>query len=374
VNSVPIDLPLKPSEAAALADLIFQYAESRPLTDEIRNRLNGRLNALELTGMVPFMGSLQKDPIHTSAYYIAVDATSERGTESMLLRMALASSPASALFPDPILIGRMRPGGGREIVVNAIPFGATDYQNIRTFADRIDRSFYPRPQGAQSAISVAIERPETGIPAAFEAFRTISRKYGVNWASLTATPGTSSEAIYCTALWAAIRAGWREGYNLTVALPEDFEAAQRKVLGAARFTRFSVPANAERLFDFIQDVKSPSLSSKYFDFELSLLGSPRPTLPEEIMEHLERLKTAGRSAQLIAPKLASLDGVAELAAAARQCNATLSFYLDGNPSEQTLQQIGRATGGRFNVTIDEGPGSRADVVERIVSLAGDLRG
>jgi len=156
VNTVPIELPLKPSEAAALADLIFQFTEGRPLNDETRNRLNGRLGALEQTSMIPFMGSLQKDPIHASAYYIAVDAMSESGVNPLLLRMALASSPASALFPDPILIGRMRPGGGREIVVNAIPFAASDRQNIRTFASRIDRSFYPRPQGAQSAISVAI--------------------------------------------------------------------------------------------------------------------------------------------------------------------------------------------------------------------------
>ena len=164
MNSVPIELPLKPSEAAALADLIFQFTEGRPLNDETRNRLNGRLGALEQTSMIPFMGSLQKDPIHASAYYIAVDAVSESGVNPLLLRMALASSPASALFPDPILIGRMRPGGGREIVVNAIPFAASDRQNIRTFADRIDRSFYPRPQGAQSAISVAVQRPETAIP------------------------------------------------------------------------------------------------------------------------------------------------------------------------------------------------------------------
>ena len=40
MSSVPIELPLKPSEAAALADLIFQYAEGRPLNDDIRNRLN----------------------------------------------------------------------------------------------------------------------------------------------------------------------------------------------------------------------------------------------------------------------------------------------------------------------------------------------
>ena len=161
---VSIELPLKPSEAAALADLIFQFVEGRPLNDELRNRLAGRVTALELTSMSPYMGSLQKDPIHFSAYYIAVDAIGDAGTTPLLLRMALASSPVSALFPDPLLIGRMRPGGGREIIVNAIPFASTDHQNIRTFADRIDRSFLPRPQGPQSSITVAINRPASKSP------------------------------------------------------------------------------------------------------------------------------------------------------------------------------------------------------------------
>src|SRR4029077_16249697 len=129
------------------------------------NRLNGRLGSLELTSMTPFVGSLQKDPVHSSAYYIAVDAKSGTGSDSLLLRMALASSPASAHFPDSVLIGRMRPGGGREIVVNAIPFGVNDRESIRTFAARIDRSFHPRPQGAQSAISVSIRNPLKSVPA-----------------------------------------------------------------------------------------------------------------------------------------------------------------------------------------------------------------
>ena len=373
MNSVPIELPLKPSEAASLADLIFQYAEGRPLNDEIRSRLNGRLGSLELTGMVPFLGSLQKDPVHSSAYYIAVDTRSGPGAGSLLLRMALASSPASAHFPDSILIGRMRPGGGREIVVNAIPFAAADRENIQTFAGRIDRSFYPRPQGAQSAIAVTVRDPLRDIPAAFDAFRAISRKYGVNLASLTAATGSSTEEVYCTALWAAIRAGWREGYNLNLTLPVDIEAAKLAVSGAPDYTRYSIPAPADRIFDYIQTVKSPQSSSKIFDFELSLAASPETTTAEQLAGQLERLKTSGRAAQLVAPRLASLDDTAPLAAVARQFNATLSFYFEKTPGEQALQQIGRATGGRFNVTLEGSKGTRAEIAGNVISVAGDLR-
>jgi len=374
VSSVPIELPLKPSEAAALADLIFQHAEGRPLTDDVRNRMSGRLSSLELTSMVPYIGSLQKDPVHSSAYYIAVDADSGPAPDSLLLRMALASSPASAHFPDSILIGRMRPGGGREIVVNAIPFAVTDRENIRTFTGRIDRSFYPRPQGAQSAVSLVIRRPLQEIPAAFDAFRTISRKYGVNLASLTATANSSGEEIYCAALWAAIRAGWREGYNLGLTLPENLEAATLAVSGAPGYTRYSIPAPAEQLFDYIHTVKSPQSSSKYFDFEFSLAASAEPTTAGQLNGHLESLKAGGRPVQLVAPKLTGLDDVAALAEVSRQFNATLSFDLGESQNERALQQIGRSTGGRFNVTVEAGKGARANIAERLVSVAAGLRG
>ena len=37
-----MDLPVKASEAAALAELIFAHAGSKPLNDDLRNRLAGR--------------------------------------------------------------------------------------------------------------------------------------------------------------------------------------------------------------------------------------------------------------------------------------------------------------------------------------------
>jgi hypothetical protein len=213
-----------------------------------------------------------------------------------------------------------------------------------------------------------------GIPAAFDAFRTISRKYGINLASLTATADLSGEEIYCTALWAAIRAGWREGYNLSLLLPQDLEAAKLAVSGAPGYARYSIPAPADQIFDYIQTVKSPQSSSKSFDFEYFLAAGPETTNAEQLAGRLDWLKTGGRAAQMVAPKLPNLGNAAALAAVARQFNATLSFYFNDSPGEQALQQIGRATGGRFNVTVEEGEGTRAEIAERIVSAAGDLRG
>ena len=88
------------------------------------------------------------------------------------------------------------------------------------------------------AIAVGNRHPEISLPAAFEAFRAILRNTGVNMAStvqLSATREmTTDEAIaardgenptaaghtrvsirhlYHAGLWAAIRAGWREGYS-----------------------------------------------------------------------------------------------------------------------------------------------------------------
>src|SRR5262249_12038016 len=145
----------------------------------IRNRLAGRIQALELSTFVAHAASLEQDPIHPSTYYIAIDA----GYQPLMLRMALASSPSSGLFPNAILIGRMRPGGGREIVVNAIPFASTDYENIRTFAEKVQRAFLPRPQGALPAIAAGNRHPEISLPAVFHGFRAILKTRGMNLAS-----------------------------------------------------------------------------------------------------------------------------------------------------------------------------------------------
>jgi len=95
-SSIPFELPLKASESAAVAELIFQQLEGRAITDDQRNRLAVRAASLNLESIRPHFGSLQQDPVHTSTYYLAVDAISTAGEERpLLLRLAMASSPSS---------------------------------------------------------------------------------------------------------------------------------------------------------------------------------------------------------------------------------------------------------------------------------------
>src|SRR5947209_1352572 len=96
---IPLVLPLRAGEAAALADILYQQVDGKPLTVDVRNRFAGRLKHLNLESITPYPGSLQNDPIHPSAYYMAVDALGGGSPQPMLLRIALASAPASGLFP-----------------------------------------------------------------------------------------------------------------------------------------------------------------------------------------------------------------------------------------------------------------------------------
>ncbi len=291
MTPVPLELPLKASEAAALADLIFQHTEGKPLNDEMRNRLAGRVTALGLTSLQVYVGSLQQDPIHQGAFYVAVDGLSSGKAQALLLHLSSASSPATALFPKALLIGRMRPGGGREVVVSAIPFSSSDYEHIKTFAEQVDRDFLPRPQGAHAAIAVGNRHPEISLPAVFEAYRSIYKSTGANMAStgqLSATremtldavidardgenptaPGhtrVSIRHLYYTGLWAAIRAGWRLGYNAEadhiivtgetpMQIAESVEAAKAAIHDAAGYTKFTT--DTSRLFQLRADTRHP---------------------------------------------------------------------------------------------------------------------
>lgn len=127
MNPVPPVLPVKANEAAALADLVYQQLEGKPLTAELREQFAASIQELELQTFTPLPASLVRDPVNASTYYIAVDTP----TKTVLLYIALASSPANEL-PGAILIGRMRPGGGREIVMEALPFPASDRETVRT--------------------------------------------------------------------------------------------------------------------------------------------------------------------------------------------------------------------------------------------------
>ena len=247
--TVPLELPLRASEAAALADLILQMGERQPLSPELRSRLLSRIPSLGLESVRPFMGSLVKDPTHASTYYLAVDGVSSAGVvQPFLLHMALSSAPASAHFAKPILIGRMRPGGGREIVVNAIPFGPGDIEAVRTFGEQVDRGFLPRPQGHLSSISTTIEDPFRDLPQAFEAYAAALDEFRANLAApiRVEDSGEALEASYAWALWAAIRAGWREGYTIEACLHitgddgASFEQFRSFIRQASAYTKFTL--------------------------------------------------------------------------------------------------------------------------------------
>ena len=196
MTPVPFDLPLRPSEAGELANLVFELAGNRPLGDDVRNRLAARAATLRLETITPHFGSLERDPVHRAMFYLAVDG--QQG-QPLLLHLALASSPSSALFPKSLLIGRMRRPVGPEMVVNCTPFASTDTEHVRRFATEVNPAFLPRPQGAQPAIAAGNRHPELSLPAAFDAFRGILKRAGRNLAS-TVQLSATREMTTCAAL------------------------------------------------------------------------------------------------------------------------------------------------------------------------------
>ena len=401
MTPVPLDLPLRPSEAAELAILIFEQAERKPLNDDVRNRLAARAAVLRLETVAPYFGSLVRDPVHPSSYYLAVDAG--RG-EPLLLHLAPATAPTSSIFYKPLLIGRMRRPNGPEIVVNAIPFGPSDCENLEKFVSQIGAAFLPRPQGLRPAIAVS-----DALPAAFDAFRTILKRSGKNLAATSTNPALSGRDFYYAGLCAAIRAGWREGYSAGIHVVVGAGHArplQETIRDAAGFTRFSTdtsslfretengaaledrawtldefvrpfeigdavyeftPADVlrlaskfgpalkanEQLHESIRQARSVLKTGRSFDFEPSLEGVSTVTTPHELIFWLHWLKAHGHAAQLAAPNIGSgvPERLKEFAAIARHYQCTLSICSGAGHSAEELEAIARATIGRVNYRI-----------------------
>ncbi len=329
MQPIPLELPLKASEAASLADVLLDQVEGRALTGDTRSRLASRLDALPRSSFTVFPGSLQQDPIHPSVFYIAVGPAADPG-RTMLLRVALASSPSSGLFPKSLLIGRMRTNSGREIVINAISFTPEDRENVRTFVERVDRDFAPRPQGTLAALEVT-----DGGAAAFQTFRAILKSRNVNVASVfSADPAA--------ALWAATVTGWREGYTAATAV----QAGQAI---DPVFTKYSVAAKVvDEVYDAIQLAKGGPRAR--FDLEVSLADAPSLTTPKELFACLDQLKSRGKTPQFVAPNLGQTN-LEELAEVARSFNATLSIQSSGHEPPEFVERLGKATGGRVNYKI-----------------------
>ena len=350
MHSVPLELPVKTSEAAKLAGLIFQQAEGRRLDAELRKRLSARMQDLQLASVVPLGGSLQRDPIHPSTYYLAADTRGSQ-PQHVLLRIALASSPSSGLFPKAMLIGRMRTDVGPEVVVNAIPFNHSNRENIRTFAERVDPEFLPSPQGASPTISVEHD--------AFETYRGILRSKGMNLAAIAVKDEASLDAV----LWAAIRAGWREGYTVET---------EHMVPNCTKYTVAPVwPCPWERLADLYNAIQVSS--KRHFDFEVSFANDRAVTTPQQLAACLQFLKSQGKPAQSVIPRYETIEQLAALSTAARQSGALLTIVSTGLMRLDILEQIGQATGGRVNYKIRDAGVSGSGLNRMILLAAEHLR-
>ena len=353
MHSIPLELPVKTSEAARLAGLIFEQIEGRRLNEDLRKRFIARMHELQLVSVVPLGGSLQRDPIHPSTYYLAAD-TREPQPRHWLLRIASAASPSSGLFPQAVLIGRMRTDKGPEVVVNAISFERTDRENIRKFAERVDPDFLPKPRGSSPAICV--ERN------AFETYREILRSTGVNLASRLVRDEIEVDA----AVWAAIRAGWREGYGIET----EMDSTSSILRGCTGFT-VQAREPLEDLLEIHHAIRSSS--GRKFDFEVSFAAAPAITAPEEIAACLGPLKRHGISAQFVNPRYETVEQLTSLLPILRQFGAVLSIHSTGLPSPDILREIGKATSGRVKYKIYNSDAEAAETNRMILLAAEHLR-
>jgi len=75
----------------------FNEHGTRSLTEDLRNRLGVRASALTLETIRPYFGSLERDPIHPEAFYLAVDGI---GGQPLLMR-SRRSTPRAAFSRRP---------------------------------------------------------------------------------------------------------------------------------------------------------------------------------------------------------------------------------------------------------------------------------
>jgi len=277
-------------EVAAIAERILRHVDGKPLDGHTRGQIARDLSALQLSSLQPCVGSLEEDPACPSNYYLAADGRAKDSRTPVLLHLAPGSERINRLFPKRIAAERVQ-AGGQEIVTEVVPFASSDHENIRVFAERINPAFLPRPQGALPAIAAGNRHPEISLPAVFEAYRVILERMHVNMAStvqLSATREmTTDEALaardgenptaaghtrvsirhlYHAGLWAAIRAGWREGYNaeadhfiVSGNTPDEIhrsvEAVKEAIRQAAGYTKFTT--DTSRLFELEADLRHP---------------------------------------------------------------------------------------------------------------------
>ena len=278
------------NEAAAVVARIVQLSRDRAIDTRSREKLAKDIAGLSLTNLKPYAGSLAKDPENGANCYLAADVATDGKNTPLLMHVGMDSSSASNLLAEPVRTERVQVEG-KEIRLSFIPFGSYDHETIRKFAEQVDRAFLPRPQRSQPAVAAGNRHPEISLPAVFAAFRTILEKLHVNMAStvqLSATREMTTEDaieqrdgenpvatghtrvsirhLYHAGLWAAIRGGWREGYNAEAdhfivsgnnpeEIAQSVEMVKTAICHAAGYTKFTT--DTSRLFELQADERHP---------------------------------------------------------------------------------------------------------------------
>lgn len=292
MNPIPINLPVRLSEAGAVVDAVAACLEDGQITLAARARLAAGLSALQLTSIQPCPGSLEPVAAQSGTWTLAADGLLDPARPSpMLLYVSPATAAPPAQYEGVQELGRVRPRGGKEVAVFAIPFAPADRVNITAFVESTGTVFAPRPQRERPAIATGNRHPEISLPAAFQGFRAILESRRLNVAStvqlsatremttddvIAARDGENPVAIghtrvsirhlYHCGLWAAVRAGWREGYtaeadhiivtgNDANEIARSLEQAKEAIHHATGYTKFTT--DASRMFELEADLRHP---------------------------------------------------------------------------------------------------------------------
>jgi hypothetical protein len=266
------------NEILSLASAAIGECANGSNDDAARERLGLRLNDRASNGVRFYSRSFARAG---ESRFLTVDE------HDAPLLLQFGGVPSAFGLSEPVL--RQACNGTAAFVY---PFGLGDSANIEAFAERIDRAFLPRPQRAQPAIAAGNRHPEVSLPAVFAAFREILSEQAINVAStvqLSATremttdddiarrdgsnptaPGhtrVSIRHLYHAGLWAAIRSGYRSGYNaeadhFIVSGANDAEIAKsaewvkEAIRHASGYTKFTT--DTSRVFDLRADSRHPS--------------------------------------------------------------------------------------------------------------------
>lgn len=247
----PLLQPIKPSEAVAIADLIFRLLQGRSWSSDLPGRLTSSLPGLGLEKLRPFALSFAPDPVHSNTFYIACRADSQDSASNWLLHLSLASAPATTLFAKPTLVARMRPAGEREVIVNAVPLG----EALPVLIQTLNPHLLARTTGFSSLWSIEAGQGEE------EFLRGFPKRSNL-------LPGIRATKSSWAPYEALLSAGWKDSF---VYILEGLREPPSKE-EAAPFSRFAFQVEdltaPRNILNFYRGLKDAA--GRSFDLELDL--------------------------------------------------------------------------------------------------------